>query len=74
MLIRLVSIEARPGDRLIRNPEDEPMLGYFQTFGVTASDEAELKDRIQEYLRSDLGSELLGIEESWLPDFEGGGS
>jgi hypothetical protein len=71
MLTLLVAVEARPGRQAIAEPGDPPIVGYFQTLGVTARDEAELRTLIQKHLWSDLGSELVEIAERWTPDFEG---
>ena len=53
------------------DPKDPPVIGYFQTIGVTARDEKELRGLVEEYLRADLDSELIGIDERWVPDLTG---
>jgi hypothetical protein len=67
----LVSVEALPGDKLISDPGDPPIVGYFQTLGVTASDRAELEAIVRQHVSEDLGGEFLGIDEEWAPDFDG---
>jgi hypothetical protein len=74
MLTLFVSIDARPGEMLTSAPGDPPIVGYFQTLGITATDDLQVEQIVREYLRGDLGSELLVIEERWTPDFEGGDS
>ena len=70
MIVFLVSVEATPGN--VRFESDVEVAGYYQTLGVTANDEAEFKSLIQQYLGADMQSELVGIDEKWVPDFEGG--
>jgi hypothetical protein len=72
MLTFLVTVEATPGNKVVFDPHDRRILGYYQTLGVTARDEEELRRLIEDRLRSDLGSELLRVEERWEPDFAGG--
>ena len=71
VLVVLVSVEARPGYKLVSDPGDAPILGYFQTLGVTASDRAELEAMIRQHVQDDLGGEFLGIDQEWPPDFDG---
>jgi hypothetical protein len=74
MMTVLLSVEARPGDKLISDPGDPPVVGYFQTLGITAKDEFDLQTIVRKFLYDDLGSELLRIDERWLPDFDGADS
>ncbi|MDX2268756.1 MAG: hypothetical protein NW208_11665 [Bryobacter sp.] len=71
LLRLLISIEARPGDKLVSDAGDPPIIGYFQTLGVTAVDRSELEAMVRQHVKEDLGGELLGIEEEWSPDFNG---
>jgi hypothetical protein len=71
MLTFLLAVEAKSGEKLEFDPDSPPVAGYYQTLGVTACSEAELRDLIVRHLRSDSGGELLGIEERWIPDFAG---
>jgi hypothetical protein len=71
VLMVLVSVEARPGDRLVSDPADPPIVGYFQTLGVTATDRTELEAIVSRHVKEDLGGDLLGIDEEWSPDFDG---
>ena len=65
----MVTVEAKPSDKLVSDPQDPKITGYFQTIGVTAKDEKELQRIVKEYLFSDLKSELISIDEIWVPDF-----
>lgn len=67
----MVSIEASPGDKLVSEPGDPIIVGYFQTLGVTAKNRAELESIVRQHVRDDLGGELIGIDEEWPPDFDG---
>ena len=71
MLTFLLAVEAKPGNKLLWDPDDPPVAGYFQTLGVTAADETELLSFIVEHLRNDLESELIAVSERWEPDFDG---
>lgn len=70
MLILFVSVEGKPGNKITFDPS-HPVEGYYQTLGVTAQSEAELRTLIQDYLSSDLGSTLVTVSDYWVPDFEG---
>jgi hypothetical protein len=70
MIIMLVSVEARHGKQVVFDQEQQ-VAGYYQTFGVTAFDENELKSLIVNYLNSDLESSLVDIVEIWTPDLIG---
>lgn len=70
MLTLLVSVEAKPGKNVVVDPDHE-LEGYYQTLGVTARSEEELRMLVQEFLTSDLGSALVEISERWSPDFDG---
>ena len=69
MIVLFVSVEATSGNG--RFESDVDVAGYYQTLGVTANDEGEFKSLIQQYLGADMQSELVGIDEKWVPDFEG---
>ncbi len=71
MLTFFVFVEAKLGDTLVSDPAGQPILGYFQTIGITARDEVELVSLVKEHLQSDLGSQLIEIDKMWVPDFEG---
>ncbi len=71
MLTLLVSVEVRPGDKLRWDAEQPRPIGYYQQLGVTAADETELETFLLEYLLEDLGGELICIDESRVPDFQG---
>lgn len=71
VLMVLVSVEVLGGDKLVSAPGDPPIIGYFQTLGVTASDRAELEAIVRQHVSEDLGGEFLGIDEEWPPDFDG---
>ena len=67
----LVSVEAKPPETFSFDPPRE-VAGYYQTFGVTARDDAQMLLLIQDYLTQDLGSTLINISERWAPNFDGG--
>ena len=70
MLTLFVSVEAKPGKKVAFEP-DRTIEGYYQTFGVTAKSESELRDLIRDYLAADLQSHLVEICETWPPDWDG---
>ena len=74
MLTLFVSVEARPSDAVKWASGNPPIVGYFQTFGITATDELQIEQIVREYLQDDLGSELIVIDDRWTPDFEGNDS
>lgn len=74
MLTVFVNVDAKPGEKLVSDPDAPQILGYFQCLGVTANDTVELERIIRQYLKDDLGSELVSIDELWIPDFSGGDS
>ncbi len=71
LITLMVNVEASLGDKLFSEPGDPPIVGYFQTLGVTATDRAELEDMVRQHVSDDLGGELIGIDEEWVPDFDG---
>jgi hypothetical protein len=70
MLTLFISVEGKPGKDVVVDP-DQPVDGYYQTLGVTARSEEELRTIVQQFLTSDLGSTLVEISERWSPDFYG---
>jgi hypothetical protein len=70
MLKLFLTIDAKQGHKIEINSETK-VGGYYQTFGITALDENEMKTIIIEYLNKDLKSTLLEISESWTPDMKG---
>ncbi|MEW5980561.1 MAG: hypothetical protein AB1898_32660 [Acidobacteriota bacterium] len=73
MLTFFVSVEAKPGEPVHFDPPRQ-VEGYYQTFGVTAEDEAQLLWIIEDYIKGDLGSTFVGVSERWLPDLDGADS
>ncbi len=70
MITLLVAVEARPGDDVLFDADRE-VGGYYQTLGVTASNEEEMRTLIRKFLKTDLQSTLVEITESWIPDLDG---
>ena len=70
MLTLLVTVEAKHGEKVVFD-RDNRVEGYYQTLGVTASDEEELKRLVIEYLSSSLESTLVEIVERRAADFSG---
>lgn len=66
----LVSVEAKQPETFSFDPPRE-VAGYYQTFGVTACDDAQMLLLIQDYLTQDLGSTFINVSERWVPDFDG---
>lgn len=70
MLSCLVCVEAKHGSNVVIEGAQN-VGGYFQTLGVTATDDSELRQIVRDFLYADLQSELVEISEQWPPDFEG---
>jgi hypothetical protein len=70
MLTLFASVEARPS-KDVKLAMSRAVKGYYQTLGVTARDEVELRNLIKDYLASDLQSQLAEISETWRPDWDG---
>ncbi|MGE5570779.1 MAG: hypothetical protein ACM3S5_17210 [Rhodospirillales bacterium] len=70
MLTLFLAVEAKPGENVVF--EGAAVEGYYQTFGVTARNEDQLRSLVEEYLKSDLEDTLIEISERWEPDFSGG--
>lgn len=68
MLKFMVTVEAKAGSHVIFESA-KPIVGYFQTLGVTARTQGELETLVREYLRKDLDGTLCEISEIWAPDF-----
>ena len=48
----------------------ERPAGYYQRFGVTGTTEEEILAVIRDYLRKDLASKIIEVENQGEPDFE----
>jgi hypothetical protein len=70
MLRRVFLINAVPGDKLVELPGQKRPAGYFQKFGGSAESENEMLSWIQEYVKNDLGSTIIEVENYGEPDFE----
>jgi hypothetical protein len=71
MLTLFIAVEAKHNKDIVSFDSTSQIAGYYQTFGVTASNEEELKEQITEYLYSDTGGTLVQIKKRWIPDFSG---
>jgi hypothetical protein len=71
MLKLLVSVEVKHSKEFVKFDSEYRIDGYFQTFGITASNEEELEKLIIDYLDADMKSTLVKIEERWIPNFSG---
>ena len=70
MIRRLVLINAVPGAVLQEGEGQERPAGYYQRFGVTGTTEEEILAVIRDYLRKDLASKIIEVENQGEPDFE----
>lgn len=68
MVKRVLLVNATPGGRLVASPGQERPQGYYQRFGVTATNEGEVRSIVEKYLMDDLGSTASEIEMA-EPDF-----
>jgi len=71
MITRLLVVKAVPGHKIVNLPGHVPIAGYHQRFGVTAETEEVMHNMVADYMREDMGSTIVEIEDQGEPDFEG---
>ncbi len=66
----LVRVEAKPGSKIQFDPPGT-VRGYYQRLGVTARNNRDLIEIVRAYVSEDTGGEVLELDDSSVPDFEG---